>query len=90
MYKRAIFRLQSWGYLFKKSTLKNKYVIFNLGQTKSIVAINKKRSNLSIALLCHIVPNHRTFIEDYLKILDFIDWLKVAYPEKAKFLTEKS
>ena len=39
---------------------------------------------------CHIVPNYRTFIEDYLKILDFIDWLKVAYPEKAKFLTEKS
>ena len=38
--------------------------------------------------LCHIVPNHRTFIDDYLKILDFIDWLKVAYPEKAKFLTE--
>lgn len=44
MYKRAIFRLQSWGYLFKKSTLKNKYVIFNLGQTKPIVAINKKRA----------------------------------------------
>lgn len=39
---------------------------------------------------CHIVPNHRTFIDDYLKILDFIEWLKVAYPEKAKFLTEKS
>ena len=39
---------------------------------------------------CHIVPDYRTFIDDYLKILDFIDWLKVAYPEKAKFLTEKS
>ena len=49
MYKRAIFRLQSWGYLFKKSTLKNKYVIFNLGQTKPIVAINKKKSMLFCA-----------------------------------------
>ena len=40
--------------------------------------------------LCDIVADHRTFIEDYLKILDFIYWLKVAYPEKAAFLTEKS
>ena len=39
---------------------------------------------------CHIVPDYRTFIDDYLKILDFIEWLKVAYPEKAEFLTEKS
>ena len=40
--------------------------------------------------MCHIVPDYRTFIDDYLKILDFIEWLKVAYPEKAEFLTEKS
>ena len=50
----------------------------------------KNESDLEKGRLCHIVPNHRTFIEDYLKILDFIEWLKVAYPEKAKFLTEKS
>ena len=53
----------------------------------------KKDEQLSLFVfktLCHIVPNHRTFIDEYLKILDFIDWLKVAYPEKAKFLTEKS
>ena len=40
--------------------------------------------------LCHIVPNHRTFIEDYLKIVEFIEWLKDFYPEKAAFLTKKS
>ena len=39
---------------------------------------------------CHIVPNHRTFIEDYLKIVEFIEWLKDFYPEKAAFLMEKS
>ena len=39
---------------------------------------------------CHIVPNHRTFIDDYLKIVEFIEWLKVAYPEKVLFLTKKS
>ena len=60
----------------------------------SVSCENKKEGELenspSKVNLCHIVPNHRTFIDDSLKILDFIDWLKVAYPEKAKFLTEKS
>lgn len=41
-------------------------------------------------VLCHIVTDYRTFIDDYLKILDFIEWLKVAYFEKVEFLTEKS
>ena len=45
------------------------------------------RKNLS---LCHIVPDYRTFIEDYLKIVEFIEWLKEYYPEKATFLTKKS
>ena len=52
-----------------------------------------KRKNATpkkVSRLCHIVPDYRTFIDDYLKILDFIEWLKVAYPEKAEFLTEKS
>ena len=49
---------------------------------------DEQRENRCSSSLCHIVPNYRTFIEDYLKILDFIDWLKVAYPEKATFLTE--
>ena len=58
-------------------------------QCESLYAHKKKRLP-NDSRSCHIVPNHRTFIDDYLKILDFIDWLKVAYPEKAKFLTEKS
>ena len=61
-------------------------------ETKRVrVPLNaQKRLSKRQSLLCHIVPNHRTFIDDYLKILDFIDWLRVAYPEKAKFLAEKS
>lgn len=50
----------------------------------------KEQSFELLFFLCHIVPDYRTFIDDYLKILDFIEWLKVAYPEKAEFLTEKS
>jgi hypothetical protein len=36
--------------------------------------------------LCHDVLDHRTFIEDYLKIVEFIEWLKDFYPEEAEFL----
>ena len=36
--------------------------------------------------MCHIVPDYRTFIDDYLKIVEFIEWLKDIYPEKVKFL----
>jgi hypothetical protein len=36
--------------------------------------------------LCLTLPDRRTFIEDYLKIVEFIEWLKDFYPEKAAFL----
>ena len=42
-----------------------------------------------MAFLCHDVFDHRTFIEDYFKILDFIEWLKGYYPEKATFLNKE-
>ena len=55
---------------------------------------NKKEGELenspSKVNLCHIVPDYRTFIDDYLKIVEFIEWLKDFYPEKAAFLTKKS
>ena len=50
----------------------------------------KKTNNIRCSSSCHIVPGYLTFIDDYLKILDFIKWLKVAYPEKAVFLTEET
>ena len=55
-------------------------------------AHKKKRATFvaRFKTLCHDVLDHRTFIDDYFKILDFIEWLKEYYPEKAKFLTNKS
>ena len=50
---------------------------------------NENRAEKSARLKCHIVPDYRTFIEDYLKIVEFIEWLKDFYPEKAAFLTKK-
>lgn len=43
-----------------------------------------------LSRLCHIVPDYRTFIDDYLKIVEFIEWLKDFYPEKAEFLTKNA
>ena len=55
------------------------------------VPLNAKSDcQLRQSLLCQDVLDHRTFIDDYFKILDFIEWLKEFYPEKAKFLTNKS
>ena len=54
--------------------------------TPIILIIPKSLFNLGFA--CHIVPDHRTFIEDYLKIVEFIEWLQDFYPEKAAFLTK--
>jgi hypothetical protein len=59
---------------------------------ESLCTHTKKDEQLSLLVLieCHDVLDHRTFIDDYFKILDFIEWLKEYYPDKAKFLTEKS
>ena len=38
---------------------------------------------------CLSLPDHRTFIEDYLKILDFIEWLKEYYPDKVPQLSHR-
>ena len=53
-------------------------------------SLHEKRQSNRSTFSCHIVPDHRTFLEDYLKILEFIEWLKEYYPEKATFLTKKS
>lgn len=44
---------------------------------------------MTALFLCNIVTDYRTFIDDYLKIVEFIEWLKNFYPEKAAFLTKK-
>lgn len=52
-------------------------------------AKNATPSKKTVAFSCHSVPDYRTFIEDYLKIVEFIEWLKEYYPEKATFLAKK-
>ena len=56
--------------------------------------INKKTNDSKtvarLKKLCLTLPDYRTFIDDYLKIVEFIEWLKDFYPEKAMFPTEKT
>ena len=59
------------------------------GWSNTLSPHEKRQSNRS-AFSCLNLPDYRTFIEDYLKIVEFIEWLKENYPEKATFLTKKS
>ena len=43
----------------------------------------------ALFLMCQDVLDHRTFIEDSLKILDFIEWLNENHPDKASYHTSK-
>ena len=49
----------------------------------------QKKRLLNDSRLCHSVPDLRTILEDYLKILEFIEWLKEYYPESATFLNKE-
>ena len=84
---------------YTKVITKNKNKPFGKGARLNIARLNikgcgnrtkKEQSCELLFFLCHTLTDYRTFIDDYLKILDFIEWLKVAYPEKAAFLTKKS
>ena len=50
---------------------------------------HKKKRLPNDSHLCLSLPDHRTFIEDYLKILDFIEWLKEYYPDKVPQLSHR-
>ena len=50
----------------------------------------ERSEKTALFLKCLTLPDYRTFIEDYLTIVEFIEWLKDFYPEKAVFLTKKS
>ena len=86
------------GILWDKE--KDDYRTFNENEVLAVIARvsssyeNKKEDfpeeKSSKVNLCQYLPDYRTFIDDYLKILDFIEWLKDFYPEKAIFLSKKT
>ena len=79
------------AHLQQASLLKGRFggIVKMIGVAKLCFAspfIRKNATLEKVSRLCHIVPDYRTFIEDYLKIVEFIEWLKDFYPEKAEFL----
>ena len=42
----------------------------------------RKKATRNGSLLCLYLLNYRTFLDDYLRILDFIAWIQEFYPEK--------
>ena len=79
------------GHLPQASLLKGRFggIVNMTGVAKQSFAspfIRKNATLEKVSRLCHIVPDYRTFIDDYLKIVEFIEWLKDFYPEKAELL----
>jgi hypothetical protein len=76
--------------LRKQTTTDQKQV--SRGATSRRVPLDaqkKSRTQSLLFLKCLSLPDHRTFIEDYLKILDFIEWLKEYYPDKVPQLSHR-
>ena len=37
---------------------------------------------------CHTLTDYRTIVEDFYKVVEFIEWLKEYYPEKIPLIVE--
>ena len=38
--------------------------------------------------LCHTLTDYRTIVEDFYKVVEFVEWLKEYYPEKIPLIVE--
>lgn len=52
--------------------------------------IRKNATLEKVSRLCLNVPDYRTIVDDFYKVVEFVEWLKENYPDKAHFLTNKS
>ena len=42
----------------------------------------KKEKSIDFAFLCRSVTDYRTIVEDFYKVVEFVEWVKEYYPEK--------
>ena len=47
----------------------------------------KKEQSLEL-LLCHTLTDYRTIVDDFYKVVEFVEWLKEYYPEKIPLIVE--
>ena len=52
---------------------------------------NKKRVAPKATLypLCHTLTDYRTIVDDFYRVVAFVEWLKGNYPDKASYHTSK-
>ena len=49
----------------------------------------KKRLSFDNRFSCHTLTDYRTIVDDFYKVVEFVEWLKEYYPDKASYHTSK-
>ena len=49
---------------------------------------DEQLSQLVFKTLCHTLTDYRTIVEDFYKVVEFVEWLKEYYPEKIPLIIE--
>ena len=42
----------------------------------------------ALFLMCHTLTDYRTIVDDFYKVVEFVEWLKEYYPEKIPLIIE--
>jgi hypothetical protein len=50
--------------------------------------LNAKKRPVMDRFLCHTLTDYRTIVEDFYKVVEFVEWLKEYYPEKIPLIIE--
>ena len=51
-------------------------------------AQKNKSSRIATLIMCHTLTDYRTIVEDFYKVVEFVEWLKEYYPEKIPLIVE--
>ena len=43
----------------------------------------------ALFLMCHTLTDYRTIVEDFNKVVEFVEWLNENHPDKASYHTSK-
>ena len=48
----------------------------------------RRKATFNRSLLCHTLTDYRTIVDDFYKVVEFVEWLKEYYPEKIPLIIE--
>ncbi len=58
------------------------------GMQSPILGTKKEQPKVALKFLCHTLTDYRTIVEDFYKVVEFVEWLKEYYPEKIPLIVE--